>query len=154
MHRQMAIIGRGFIARRIVDLLRISAPAEPVNARLLYDLKDAAGWANADVDCPKETYRRYLATIASAEQQQAALSTEALTIADYERAIESHNALVRELDVLLNGDNAAPQASLCDLVAQLKADRDMDEAESALNLDEYLLTTQNMVEQLVKATKE
>ncbi|MGU5729380.1 hypothetical protein ACV1DR_10660 [Aeromonas jandaei] len=33
-----------------------------------------------------------------------------------------HHRLVRELDVLLNGvDGAAPQASLCDLVAQLKA---------------------------------
>lgn len=33
-----------------------------------------------------------------------------------------HHRLVRELDVLLNGsDGAAPQASLCDLVAQFKA---------------------------------
>lgn len=35
---------------------------------------------------------------------------------------EDHDRLVRELDVLLNGvDGAANQASLCDLVAQLKA---------------------------------
>lgn len=35
---------------------------------------------------------------------------------------KDHHRLVRELDVLLNGvDGAAPQASLCDLVAQLKA---------------------------------
>lgn len=37
-------------------------------------------------------------------------------------AKEDHGRLVRELDVLLNGvDGAAKQASLCDLVAQLKA---------------------------------
>ncbi|MFB2830618.1 hypothetical protein ACE1BS_13570 [Aeromonas jandaei] len=37
-------------------------------------------------------------------------------------AQQDHHRLVRELDVLLNGvDGAAPQASLCDLVAQLKA---------------------------------
>lgn len=36
----------------------------------------------------------------------------------------SHNALVRELDVLLNGEHrAAPQASLCDIVAQVKRER-------------------------------
>lgn len=33
---------------------------------------------------------------------------------------KDHKRLVRELDVLLNGvDGAAPQASLCDIVAQL-----------------------------------
>jgi hypothetical protein len=31
-------------------------------------------------------------------------------------------ALVRELDVALNGENAAIQASLCDIVAQVKRD--------------------------------
>ena len=41
-------------------------------------------------------------------------------IADFEESIESHNALVRKLDVLLNGeDGAAKQASLCDIVAQV-----------------------------------
>lgn len=33
---------------------------------------------------------------------------------------ESIDALVREIDVALNGDNAAPQAKLCDLVKQIK----------------------------------
>lgn len=31
-----------------------------------------------------------------------------------------HKRLVRELDVALNGDGAAPQASLCDIVGQVK----------------------------------
>lgn len=39
---------------------------------------------------------------------------------DYERVLADHRRLVRELDVLLNGDGAAPQASLCDIVAQVR----------------------------------
>ena len=38
---------------------------------------------------------------------------------DYEEVLTDHRRLVRELDVLLNGANAAKQASLCDLVAQI-----------------------------------
>ena len=45
---------------------------------------------------------------------------EELTIADYQAVLEDHKRLVRELDVLLNGVGAAKQASLCDIVAQLK----------------------------------
>ncbi|MGB3818087.1 hypothetical protein [Achromobacter pulmonis] len=41
---------------------------------------------------------------------------------DYERVLADHRRLVRELDVLLNGDGAAAQASLCDIVAQVKRD--------------------------------
>ncbi len=37
----------------------------------------------------------------------------------YEGVLAGHRALVRELDVLLNGDGAAKQASLCDVVAQV-----------------------------------
>ncbi|AWM87360.1 hypothetical protein [Microvirga sp. 17 mud 1-3] len=41
--------------------------------------------------------------------------------ADYEATLADHNRLVRELDVLLNGeDGAAQQASLCDIVAQVQ----------------------------------
>ncbi len=44
-----------------------------------------------------------------------------LTIEDYEEVLASHRRLVRELDVLLNGeDGAAKQASLCDIVGQVK----------------------------------
>lgn len=42
-------------------------------------------------------------------------------IADYKAVIADHQRLVRELDVLLNGPNAARQASLCDIVAQVRA---------------------------------
>jgi hypothetical protein len=44
------------------------------------------------------------------------------SLADLEAIQADHLRLVRELDVLLNGDNAAEQASLCDIVAQLKKD--------------------------------
>ena len=43
-------------------------------------------------------------------------------MADYEKVSASRLALVRELDVALNGENAAIQASLCDIVAQVKRD--------------------------------
>ena len=39
----------------------------------------------------------------------------------HEEAKADHQRLVRELDVMLNGeDGAAPQASLCDIVAQVR----------------------------------
>lgn len=54
----------------------------------------------------------YIAGRQSREQDQ-------LTIQDYEESFESHKQLVRELDVMMNGeDGAAKQASLCDIVAQ------------------------------------
>jgi hypothetical protein len=52
---------------------------------------------------------------------QPPVGEEGLTISDYEKAFADHKRLVRNLDVLLNGEvGAAPQASLCDLVAQLE----------------------------------
>lgn len=42
-------------------------------------------------------------------------------IDSWEEVNKDHNRLVRELDVLLNGEaGAAKQASLCDIVAQVK----------------------------------
>lgn len=41
-------------------------------------------------------------------------------ITAHEHVMEDHDRLVRELDVLLNGENAAKQASLCDIVAQVR----------------------------------
>lgn len=43
-----------------------------------------------------------------------------LTIEDYKEALEDKRRLTRELDALINGANAAEQASLCDIVAQVK----------------------------------
>lgn len=39
---------------------------------------------------------------------------------DYEDVLEDHRSLVRELDQIINGDHASEQASLCDLVSQLR----------------------------------
>lgn len=43
-------------------------------------------------------------------------------ISGYEKAAADKRRLTRELDVLLNGENAAEQASLCDIVAQVSAE--------------------------------
>lgn len=40
-------------------------------------------------------------------------------IADLEDVIEDNRRLTREIDIVLNGDDAAEQASLCDILAQL-----------------------------------
>lgn len=45
---------------------------------------------------------------------------EGLTIADYKEVIADHKRLVREIDVILNGEGAALQASLIDLVDQIR----------------------------------
>lgn len=41
-------------------------------------------------------------------------------INDYQEVLADKRRLTRELDVLLNGGNAAQQASLCDIVAQVR----------------------------------
>lgn len=57
------------------------------------------------------------ATIAEYIAQALATTRQAVQ-KDYEEASTDHKRLVRELDVLMNGDGAASQASLCDIVAQ------------------------------------
>jgi hypothetical protein len=48
---------------------------------------------------------------------------DALTVTDYEEMLTGHRRLVRELDVLLNGEaGAAKQASLCDIVRQVRSE--------------------------------
>ena len=49
--------------------------------------------------------------------RQAKLAREGgITHEDYEEALDSHRALVKQIDTALFGENAAKQASLCDLV--------------------------------------
>lgn len=43
-----------------------------------------------------------------------------LTVKDYEEVLKDHQRLVRELDVALNGAGAARQATLGDILAQVK----------------------------------
>ncbi|KWD60479.1 hypothetical protein WL66_05480 [Burkholderia ubonensis] len=59
---------------------------------------------------------------------QADAPADALTIADYEGVLADHRRLVRELDVLLNGEEgAAQQASLSDIVAQVRREKAQQE---------------------------
>lgn len=44
----------------------------------------------------------------------------AMTIEDYTQYIADHNRLVREIDVAVNGANAAQQASLCDILKDVQ----------------------------------
>lgn len=50
---------------------------------------------------------------------------------DYEETLVDHRRLVRELDVALNGNGAAKQASLCDIVAQVKRQAAAPEAHTS-----------------------
>lgn len=49
------------------------------------------------------------------------MTEDELTIEDYKECFEDHKRLVREIDVIINGDGAAKQASLCDIVSDIKA---------------------------------
>jgi len=64
---------------------------------------------------------------------------------DYQEVLDSHAALVRELDGLLNNGVAAPQASLCDLVSQVRkqqpAPADMEQVRK--ERDELLAAVKN-----------
>lgn len=45
---------------------------------------------------------------------------EELTISDYEEVLSDHRRLVHDLDVIINGENAAKQAALGDMVSQIR----------------------------------
>lgn len=63
----------------------------------------------------------YLSQAISAVQDAAKRHPAPAVVQDYEQIFADHRRLVRELDVLINGeDGAAEQASLCDIVAQVK----------------------------------
>lgn len=56
-----------------------------------------------------------------AKKKIKALKVEQAQISDCKQALANHDCLVRELDIALNGERgAAKQASLCDIVAQVK----------------------------------
>lgn len=79
---------------------------------------DRMGWEQID------TLARQVVRALDAQPQAVGAPTSGgLTIADYEEVFADHKRLVREMDVLLNGDGAAAQASLCDLVAQIRTSR-------------------------------
>lgn len=79
----------------------------------LNDMKDVFDWM--------VTHAR-IAPDHAALAQPSPAQAEQPTADDYEEVLADHRRLVRELDVLLNGEEgAAKQASLCDLVGQVSA---------------------------------
>jgi len=70
-------------------------------------------------------------------------TVEKLTIADYEQAFRDHQRLVREIDVIVNGEaGAAKQASLCDLVPQLRELVELQVRRTPLDNDAERLTAE------------
>lgn len=93
-------------------------------------LAEHGTWPDGVPDWARETgsgrVNMHLAAHLVIEELGAALADPAAhsngaTISDYEEVLADHRRLVRELDVLLNGEEgAAPQASLGDIVAQVR----------------------------------
>ena len=78
---------------------------------------------DAYIEKAKQVYSGTLELHDNTEQKKTAepCGDEALTIADYEEVLADKRRLVREIDVIINGeDGAAKQASLCDLVGQIR----------------------------------
>ncbi|ENQ7654623.1 TPA: hypothetical protein ACRNJV_001762 [Pseudomonas aeruginosa] len=74
---------------------------------------------NWDAKFTNDAWEGWKARAALAQPSPA--QAEQPTADDYEEVLADHRRLVRELDVLLNGEEgAAKQASLCDLVAQVR----------------------------------
>jgi hypothetical protein len=66
-------------------------------------------------------------------------------VKDYEEVDKDRDRLVREMDVIMNGENAAKQASLCDMVSQaqewksqLSQSFTLDEIEAALAMSDAI----------------
>ena len=94
--------------------------AEPVNRQMYEALKRCCdALQNNDMQSRPFLLGIVLNAITAAEQCQ---TDDELTIDDYKEVIADHKRLVHELDVALNGEHgAAKQASLCDIVGQVKS---------------------------------
>ena len=55
---------------------------------------------------------------------------------DLQEVIDDYRRLTRELDIALNGDGAAKQASLCDIVAQVKREKEAPKVTSVQSAKE------------------
>jgi hypothetical protein len=71
------------------------------------------GWSDDDQEYIEDAYKSLQRVIEQAEQPESAHESGSWYAA---REIDE---MVRDLDVAMNGDGAAPQASLCDLMPQL-----------------------------------
>lgn len=89
-------------------------------ARKVLEAMSGMDWDFGDslIDIEKRAIRAFLQAEAASRWNEGS----GITAADYEEGLADHRRLVRELDVLLNGEGgAAKQASLCDIVGQLAA---------------------------------
>ena len=76
---------------------------------------DGTPFENGPVKCVKDC--------PACKAQPSPAQAEQPTADDYEEVLADHRRLVREMDVLLNGEAyAAKQAMLCDLVSQVEAE--------------------------------
>jgi hypothetical protein len=104
-------------------------------------------WHSQGNDCPehraevREDWNRRVSPAPAA-------APEAPTADDYEAVLADHRRLVRELDVLLNGEGAAQQASLCDIVAQLQRAKALPEQPTG---DEWLKEHERLANKLAGA---
>lgn len=93
------------------DVVQHLANLEQQNAHLT---KETHRWSAAE----KETKQRHQQEVDTLKQQ---LATQAEIITGYQEWGQDVKRLTRELDVALFGENAAPQASLCDLISPARA---------------------------------
>lgn len=63
---------------------------------------------------------QYVLGTPSEVQDKLAEATDAPAIRDYEAVLADHRRLVREIDSILNGEEVARQASLCDLIPEIR----------------------------------
>lgn len=70
----------------------------------------------ATITTEYDSFEKFLAIVEGLER---ALD-DGLTRADYEKTLQDYRRLVRDIDVIMHGNDAAKQASLCDLVGPIK----------------------------------
>lgn len=82
----------------------------------LVTIYQRGGFSAEEMDMFHPDWRQYIMKSGA----PAGLKKEELNISDYKEELQGHNKLVRELDLIINGENAATQASLVDLVDDVR----------------------------------
>lgn len=142
------------IADRVFQLLR----EKGINQK---ELAERMGKTEAEVS--RMLQGLYNMTLRTISQVEAALQSnvivipqEGLTVSDFEEVNEDKKRLVRELDVIINGENAAKQASLCDMVSQVETEFSRLKAENSKMrnaLEEILRTNHDNHERVIEKVK-
>lgn len=121
-HGEPLINGTKLYAKPILYTKKsISMPLEPTK-EILQDMHRAINPRHSVIGQMHHVYRAALSAHQGFDifDRDAPIpAQQSPSVNDYEEVLASHRDLVRELDVLLNGDRAAKQASLSDLVSQV-----------------------------------